>query len=375
MSSVGFLKSRLRGARFDNGEIPVDVLADLIALRDMVLDVARWQYLKTNPDRQRSPPDFNEVNFNLTGIERGSAVPIIKLASSQSTLDGQVPYQNHFEKAMECIVDAIDSVMEGKPPSNEDLPYEKLAYFNRIGRSLRDGESLELSIPTRQTPVRLTSAIRDQVLRLVPTTQSTREVVLRGTVPIIDQKKMTFGLQQIYGPIVSGPVPEQHRDTIMTTLNHYKNHARMLVRGIGKYDQDDRLAHMESISHVSVLRQLDMSAQLDEFRSMKKGWLDGDGIALDHKGLDWLSNIFERYYPDDATLPHTYPTPDGGIDMEWSIGSREIGLEIDLAEHQGEWSWHDVDSGSSEEKTLDLNQSSNWEWVADQIRSMTEMLK
>ena len=161
----------------------------------------------------------------------------------------------------------------------------------------------------------------------------------------------------------------------MTTLNHYKNHARMLVRGIGKYNQDDRLAHMESISHVSVLRQLDMSAQLDEFRSMKKGWLDGDGIAPDHKGLDWLSNIFERYYPDDATLPHTYPTPDGGIDMEWSIGSREIGLEIGLAEHQGEWSWHDVDSGSSEEKTLDLNQSSNWEWVADQIRSMTEMLK
>ena len=73
MDSVEFLRPRLRGSRFDNGEIPLEVLGDLVALGEMVQEVAKWRFLKENPQRQRIPRGFTDsVNLKLTRVERGS---------------------------------------------------------------------------------------------------------------------------------------------------------------------------------------------------------------------------------------------------------------------------------------------------------------
>ena len=61
---------------------------------------------------------------------------------------------------------------------------------------------------------------------------------------------------------------------------------------------------------------LDVAARLDELRAMQDGWLDGDGKAPDHAGLDWLADAFNHYYPDTAPLPRIYPTEEGGVRME-----------------------------------------------------------
>ena len=44
---------------------------------------------------------------------------------------------------------------------------------------------------------------------------------------------------------------------------------------------------------------LDIPARLDEFRRMKGGWLEGEGVAPSLDGLDWLALTFERHFPDD----------------------------------------------------------------------------
>ena len=147
------------------------------------------------------------------------------------------------------------------------------------------------------------------------------------------------------------------------------------ISGTAQNVQGGRTTNIWPITQVHLLNRLDVSAQLDEMRNMKNGWLDGEGIAPDHKGLNWLSRTFEQHYPGNATLPYTCPTPEGGIDMEWSAGKREISLEIDLAKRNGEWSWYDVDTKHSDEKVLDLEKSSSWKWIADQIRSMEEASK
>ena len=112
--------------------------------------------------------------------------------------------------------------------------------------------------------------------------------------------------------------------------------------------------------------ELDVSVQLNKLRDMTPGWLDGKGNVPSHSDLDWLSDTFRRHYPDGATLPYVYPTLEGGVDMEWSIGKREISLEVDLVNHRGEWSRYDVDTGYSVEKILDLDDPIAWKWIADQ---------
>lgn len=120
--------------------------------------------------------------------------------------------------------------------------------------------------------------------------------------------------------------------------------------------------------HITTHDRLDVPAQLDKLRDMQPGWLDGEGSAPSHSGLDWLSDVFSRHYPNNATLPYVYPTPEGGVDMEWSIGKLEISLGIDLANHSGEWDCYNTNTDHSDEKTLDLDDSADWKWVADQTR-------
>ena len=124
---------------------------------------------------------------------------------------------------------------------------------------------------------------------------------------------------------------------------------------------------MPGAAQINILDPLDVPARLDEFRDMKDGWLDGDGIAPAHGGLDWLAESFERWYPDDAPLPFTYPTSSGGVQFEWSAGGQEISLEVDLRTRQSVWHRLDIAALSDDERELNLEAAENWKWIGAQI--------
>lgn len=76
MSGMEFIRPRLIGARFEDGEMPLEFLGDLAALGEMVIDVAKRSLLQANPGRQKAPKGFFEsVSLNLAGIEKGSVTP------------------------------------------------------------------------------------------------------------------------------------------------------------------------------------------------------------------------------------------------------------------------------------------------------------
>ena len=121
---------------------------------------------------------------------------------------------------------------------------------------------------------------------------------------------------------------------------------------------------------------LDVPARLDEFRALRDGWADGMqyagdwgngyGKAPSPAGLDWLAAAFTHHYPQDAPLPYTYPTPEGGIQMEWSYGSQDISLEIDLETRQGEWCRLDLSSMDEAERNLTLD-AAGWQWLGAEV--------
>ncbi len=118
---------------------------------------------------------------------------------------------------------------------------------------------------------------------------------------------------------------------------------------------------------------MDVGSRLDELRDLQDGWLDGEGVAPDHAGLDWLSGAFKRHYPDDLQLPHTYPTEEGGISLEWSFGTWNIDIEVDLEKHTGEWYAFDKDAKNcEEEKKLELDRPGDWKWVGERIRAIMD---
>ena len=203
-----------------------------------------------------------------------------------------------------------------------------------------------------------------------------KKIAIRGEVTELDQDGMTFKMRPIYGHNkVSGPIPEQRYDAFLKAFNGYKDDIRVLVEGVVKHNPQDSLIALESVERVSILDPLDVPARLDELRGMQDGWLEGDGKAPPHSGLDWLSHAFQRLYPDDIPLPYTYPTFEGGIQCEWSLGRFCIEIEIDLDTRKADWIRFERKADFYEEETLNLDAPGAWAWIADRIRETLERAK
>ena len=384
MNKVEFLRPRLCGARFEEGGIPLEVLKDLAVLEEMLIEVAKWKFLQAHPYRQRSPRGFTKgIELKLSAVEKGSAVPVISLfdtsprtfdtSSRASMMFGQ--NRSYFEQARESIVNAIGAADQNGLTINH-LPKKHLAYFNRIGQSLHADECIEFVTPQQSTPVRLTQETRRKLVlassRVKKNGEITESVALRGLIPEADQDQRTFKLQLLNGHTVTIPIPDPHIDTILKAFNGYRQDTRVLLKGIGKYDRQNRLVGMELFEHISLLDPLDIPARLDEFRDMKDGWLEGKGVAPGLEGLDWLAAGFDRHFPDDLPLPYLYPTPEGGVQAEWSISENEISLEVDLVTHHGAWHRLKVNNQADDVQELNLDDDNGWAWIVAEIRNMVE---
>ena len=66
--------------------------------------------------------------------------------------------------------------------------------------------------------------------------------------------------------------------------------------------------------------------------------------------------------------PYLYPTPEGRVQTEWSLGAHEVGLEIDLEYHIAEWHRLDLNRGTVCEMELDLNAVDAWIRLANAVR-------
>ena len=378
MSSVEFLRPRYCGGRFERGGLPLDVLGDLAAFNQMVADVAKWCFLQEHTDRKRVPKGFGRgIDCRITGLEGGSVIPIISLDVAQPHLlvDTDRPY---YEAARDLIVHAVDVANDGKL-EHSDLTGRHLAYFKQFGRSLSDNEAIELGVPSQTSSVRLTTVSRERLVRESSRRldagslykSSTQPEVFRGRIPEVDQDKMTFEMQLRGGRRVTGPLSKEHSSVILDAFNHYHKHRRVRVHASVRH-KHNRPDQVETVEDVTLLDRLDIGAQLDDLRELKPGWMNGEGVVPNHEGLDWLEDQFRQHFRGSDLLPHLYPTLTGGVQAEWTIGTREVSLEVNLQTRQAEWYWLDVSSNDEEDRMLDLNSRSSWTWLCGRLCQMGE---
>ncbi|MDR3619552.1 MAG: hypothetical protein P4L85_09395 [Paludisphaera borealis] len=118
------------------------------------------------------------------------------------------------------------------------------------------------------------------------------------------------------------------------------------------------------------LDPLDVPSRLDALRTLRDGWLDGQGTAPSPGGLDWFAKVFNEFYPDDLPPPYIYPVAEGGIQLEWSIRPREISLEILFSDRSAAWHSLDLETDEEESQSLNLDEPGAWDWLAGRLTAM-----
>jgi len=358
---VEFWSPRFIGERFDEHTLPLEVLKDLAALEELVVEAAKQLYLKDHSDRQRLPKGFlDSVSIHLKTVGGGSAVPEMYLEYSFADSLFPPETKKYFELARDAIIQAVDAV-ERRLPDLGALPESLFSYFDRIGRSLRDSECIEFAPRQVDQPARLTKESRRTLVLASKNAQTySEEIVLRGCVPEADQQKTTFTFLGFDGRRLEAPLCPPYSREVLQALVGYVDARKVLIQGVGVRNRQGVLQKIESVDHVTVLDSLDVGARLDEIAALKTGWLDGKGHAFDTSALARLSDTFDRYYPESLPLPYLYPTAEGTVQAEWSNDRFEISLEIDPATLRAEYQSLAKESSETEDKIFDLHSAEQW---------------
>jgi hypothetical protein len=358
-----FLKPRLIGERFKDHTVPLEMLKDFSALQDMLVEVAKWEFKRAHPDRVRIPRNFAEgVDLHLTAVGDGSAVLTISLIFG--TLVPTSRNLTYFESARAAILDSISLAESGSAPN---LPPDLLEYFDRFGRGLRPGESVEFQQCGRNAV--LTPDVRQELIRYSQRREWTEDAALRVRIPEADKGRGTFEMETSAGDKLKGKLGSLYQQVVLDAFSNYGTgqDEYVLVQGVLKRDRDDRLKEFEKIEHVTALDPLDTMLRLGELGELADGWLNGKGKAPTKENLSWFQAAFESNFGPDLPLPYLYPTPEAGIQAEWSMGIWEASLDINFNNKTGYFHALNLSDESERQDTFALEASSGWEALNAQL--------
>ncbi len=327
-----FLKPRFTGGRFERHGFPLEVLRDFAAFEQLLIEVAKREYLLDNQHRKRLPRGFSaQFDLQLAGVEKGSAIAVIALVVSGLFEPADATY---LARARDQVIAAIASASAGLA---QELPPDLLRYFDAFGRSLRAGEQVWFE-RDQLAPARFDPEVRQTLLRASAAEEWSEEMSLKGRVSAVDAADETFELHLNNGMKLRAPLRDQFRNDLMLGLNEYKKKRQVSVRGVVCRDRSGRLKAFSEVEEINLLDPLDVETRLEMLAELKDGWLDGGGQALDAKALRELAGAFDGFYDSRLALPFIYPTAEGNVQAEWTLPSGwEVSLEIELISKMAEF--------------------------------------
>ena len=270
-----FMTPVFRGKRFENHEVPLDVLPDLAAYRDLVLELARHLFLARSPSRKRVPKGFMDLfQLVLRKIEAGSACPVLERVppSPPTGMAPSVPANDVFDEARDLIDQAIAAAASRRPLPPR-FPATLLPRFNQIGRGLRHDESIEFRAPGLSSGPRFDREVRE-LLVLGEDSKYEDNVEVVGVLQggHIDREVLHLRLDDCREVDVrcASSVVEKHL---------VLRGKRVCLVGWGLYDRQEHLERVTRLDDISPLDEEEddcpatsIDAQFEKLRALEPGW-------------------------------------------------------------------------------------------------------
>jgi hypothetical protein len=322
-----FIQPRFVGPRFEGHTLPLSAAKDLAAYEELVLELAKHLFREKQTDRVRVPKGFAQgFSLHIERIDDGSAKPALA-AMMLGALMTQMPPE--ITEAKDLINSVIATEATQSFPSA--FPKEYYSYFNRIGRSLEEGEFIEWLPDSATNKTVLTPAKRKRLV-IVHRETYEKEVNVVGLVEELNAPKRTGTLRTLDKETICFAYDDPFFADLKTALGSSTMHIR--VKGVGIFDVNERLSAVKEIEQVDALAHYKLTAGIDSLASLKDGWLEGQGVAPSSENLNWLSNELTKIFPDSLEYPAVVPTEDGNVVLEWIRPQSRIELEVNFVDER-----------------------------------------
>jgi hypothetical protein len=323
MIKEAFIQPRFVGPRFEEHTLPLSAAKDLAAYEELVLELAKHLFREKQTDRVRLPKGFaSDFSLHIAKIDEGSAKPALVAMMLGAQLFTTLPAEIVEAKD---LINAVMATEEGQAfPVN--FPKDFFSFFNRIGRSLKEGEKIEWT-PDLANKTVLTPANRIRLARAHRETYEA-EVDVVGIVKVLDTEKKTGILRTIS----KEPIAFVFGDPFFADLKVALGNSAIQVRlkGVGVFDVNNKLGSIIEIDQLDCLQHLVLVSKIDALSSLADGWLEGNGIAPSIANTTWLTDEVTKYFPEALEYPSVVPTEDGHVVFEWIRPQARIELEVNF---------------------------------------------
>ena len=355
------LQPKFSGTRFKKNTLPVELLNELHVLEQLIIDIAKCQYKQDSDLKsQRLPRHFTRhLSLHIKTVDPGSAIVPMLLLGANLLIETESELA--VMAASERVVAGYEAFVMGQDPSKH-IPPQFLRRFSQVGSRLRGTESIQLS----DTAVITREVHRNLRLKYASHSGYNEEAEVRGRVHTVTDSgsQPHFEVETAKGTKVSIPLNDDHR---VKVCNAYRDHEKVEVRGLGRYNDSDDVIRITEVDDVTILDPRDIAARIDELACLEDGWFDGRGAALPKDKLADLRDLFETFYYEDLPLPFLFPTETGGVRAEWTIGSWESSLDIDLSVMSGYWHTWNTETDEDHDLSLKLLDDGDWEQLREAL--------
>jgi hypothetical protein len=323
---------RYVGARFQNARLPVDVLSDLPAFRDLLVAFAKDHWRDLHADKQRVPKGFDKsLSFDLIAIEPGSAMPAVNWnrENAQQLLPG---FTDELEGIVKSSYNDITQLIDGAGYNRfpKTLGSVQVRALNRLGSGLRDDERIEFfgSTGTDGKVIYLDSVRRKQLITHVSETYLAR---LEGTGTLLANNLdgfivvMTPQGQEIKIPLDAEQIKEEFDGCLESDIQFDLQ---------GEFDNNDQLRQVVSVYDIRVIDaqlQAELSkcqSRLEDLEMLSSGWNNGEGDQIGATSVEVAARFISKR-PSLCSQYKIYPTDAGGILIEFQANDWDLSIEFE----------------------------------------------
>lgn len=324
-----FIPFKLAGGRFDKPGINLDAFTELRAYRDVLRAIARDIYFAENPDAKRAINGLDKaIDFNFANYTEGSVIPEVIMPAAESELDW---YQSVAHSQVE---DMFYRIIVGQDWTSSVLLSENTKRaIAKFGATLEEDEAIIYA-----GGYSYTAETRRHVKESLDKTENVTHQPLVGFITEIDAGRNSFKLRLPTGKTVPGEftTPELLK-TLLPHLNKAEEGSALRLicdyrQGFGGVEKITDVFDVE----VFISRGQPWSDRMFELIFLRQGWVEGQGKAVVMDTAELAMKVLEGAQKSGYPLPHIFPTPEGGIQLEHHKGTKHLELTISPDdEHEG----------------------------------------